>query len=443
MLGAAPDDREGARADEALVEADGRGVLARALGGDEVGGASTVLRRRDGAEVPVRLDARPDGETTLLVLHDDSERVETQAALAEAREQLRDLQRLGDVGIWRWLPEIDQVEWSEHLYRIHDLDPLQFPHNLAGHLAPVREDQREEIAAALHAAVDPGTPFEAEYVIVRGDGEPRWVYSRATAMHDDHGRVVALTGVVQDVTADRRARAEIQEINARLERFASVLAHDLREPLVAIDGFAELLVGRAELEGDAALFAERIRVNSRRAVDLLSEILADARSGGRAPMGEVELTDVVDWVLDALAERIDRTGASVTTGHLPRVAGNEGLLRQALLNLVSNALKFRRGDAGARIHITAVEDDAMVELRVDDDGPGVPEEEREAVFDEGFRGRREIDRGSDGTGIGLATVAEIAHRHGGAVTVGDSDLGGARLALRLPITSSDAGRGSM
>jgi PAS domain S-box-containing protein len=429
--------------DEVLVEVGGAGVVARALAGDEVDGADTCLLRRDGTEVPVRLvSTRLDGAVAVL-LHDESERRETQRALADAREQLRDLQVLGDVGVWRWLPATDEVEWSEHLYRIHGVDPLTFGRTLSDHLAVVRADLRGEVAAGLRAAAEGTATFEQEYAIVRGDGEQRWVYGRATPMPDAQGRVGVLTGVAQDVTDARRARTEIESTNARLQRFASVLAHDLREPLVAIDGFSSLLVERAELADEPALFAGRIRANSTRALELLSSILADARGTGGSPSGRVELDEVVAWVLDALDDRIDRTGASVTTDPLPAVRGDESLLRQALLNLVANALKFGGDERGVRVHVSAVETDAGVELRVDDAGPGVLPADREAIFEEGVRAQREVDRGIDGTGIGLATVREIARRHGGDVAVGDADLGGARFVLRLSSDSSAAGSRSM
>jgi signal transduction histidine kinase len=193
------------------------------------------------------------------------------------------------------------------------------------------------------------------------------------------------------------------------------------------------------LDGDPTMFAERIKANGERALELIGDILSEARRRDETPAEVVDLRAVAAWVLDTLAERIERTGSTVVVGDLASVRGHEPLLRQALLNLVGNALKYRRPVGGATIRIDTVPGDGVVELRVDDDGPGVPEDDRSRVFDDGYRLAR--DREIDGTGIGLATVRAIAERHGAEVVVTDSDLGGARFVLRLqPAAGDDVGQ---
>lgn len=421
----------GRPAAEVFVPNDGSQVLARALRGVHVRSGQTTLRRADGTGTPVQVEGGHAGDHVVLVLRDETERVDTQMALADAQQRLRDLQSLGRVGLWRWVPSTDEVQWSDQLYRIHDLDPLDSGGTLRDHLGPIREDVRDQVRAAMAEAVRSATGFEAEYVVVRRDGEERWIYSRADPLVDDREQVLALTGIAQDVTADRRARAEAETARARLDRFASVLAHDLRAPLSTVAAFAEVLLrpGLSDQERDTII--GRVHHNTVRAIELVDGVLAETRGGGDEVSDEVDLAAVVAWVLDTLEGQLTRTGSSVAVGDLPRVEGREPLLRQAVLNLVGNAVKYRPSDRGARIEVRAVRAGDHVELQVDDDGPGIPPELREAVLADGYRAERDRRRGIEGTGIGLATVQDIARRHGTTLTVGDSDLGGARFSLRL------------
>lgn len=440
LLGLATEEVTGRAVGDVLVAADGAGVLDRAATGDVVSGGRASLQRQDGTTVHVSVEAASLGDMTVIVLHDESERLETQATLADVQERLRDLQSLGDVGLWRWVPDEDEVQWSEQLYRIHDLDPIEFAGDLDAHVGAIREDDRDEVRRALRETADEGYPFEEEYVIVRRDGEERTVYARADPVLNDDGTVAAVTGIIQDVTADRRAREEVEAANERLQRFARALAHDLRTPLVAVTGFAELLAEDEAVVGEVATYVERIRHNSEQALELLNALLTEARRRETRPTtSEIDLQDIVAWVIDTLEEQIERAGATITAQDLPRVQGHEPLLRQALLNLVGNAVKFGDSGGGATVRISAVDVDGMVELRVEDDGPGVPENEREAIFSDGYRVQRDVDRGIDGTGIGLATVREVAERHGTTVTVTDGDLGGACFALRLPPVTDEHG----
>ena len=431
LLGHPPEDLVGQVASEVLVAADDADTIHRALTGSRVTGARTTLVRTDGSSTPVSVQSDVVDDTVVLVLRDESERVESQAALARLHEELGALQALGGLGLWRWVPDSDEVQWSEHLFELHDLDPLAFDGTLAAHVAPIRDEEREQVRTKLQEAARTGTTLELEYVIVRPDGEQRAVASTSEPLRDDRGEIVALTGALQDVTEDRKARARIESANASLERVAAVIAHDLRSPLVAIAGFAELLIERSGLVGDDAEFLERIQANTHRALDLLQDIVDEARRDPLAPAGEVDLQEVAVWATDALADWISRRSAKVEIDELPRVQGHEASLRQVLLNLLSNSLKFHRGPAPPRIRISAPVLTDLVELRVDDNGPGVPEDERAAIYDEGYRATRDVEDGVQGSGLGLATVRQIAERHGSLLTVGDSDLGGARFALRL------------
>ncbi len=206
----------------------------------------------------------------------------------------------------------------------------------------------------------------------------------------------------------RRAHAEIEE-------FASVAAHDLKEPLSVASAYLRRLLrlaaGRLGEQGEDAArgAAEAIERMSR----LADGLLAFARSGGE--LREHERVDgelIVGQVLANLRLAIEESGARVTLRQLPPVAGDPLLIFQLFQNLVSNALKFRGADP-PRVEISAEVGPRDVVFSVRDNGSGIPEEDHTRVF--GVFERLERDQSVPGTGLGLSICRRIVERHGGRI----------------------------
>ncbi|HEX9888190.1 MAG TPA: ATP-binding protein [Nitriliruptorales bacterium] len=417
----------------AAKEAGASERLERALAGDRSAGNELPLRRPDGHDAVVHLVARDTGDGTLVALRDLTERAETQRFLSELHNRLSDLEALGRVGLWHWDRASGELQWSPQLFEIHGIDPLRFDGTLAAHVRGVREDRRDDVWRGLVNAASEGTGFEAEYPVVTEEGRERWLHLRADPVVGPEGEVEGLRGIVQDVTETREALRTAEAARADLERFAWTVAHDIKEPLTSIQGFAQLLSDDADLEPPFSTYAQRVEVNARRASELITQILQQARSTGPRTGAEVALGDVVAWVEATMRARLQRTGSRLVAGELPAVVGSEVLLRQILLNLVGNAVKYRHAAQPVTVTIDATVDDrGTCTWIIEDDGPGIPAGEQRRVFDDGYRARRDIDRGIEGTGIGLATVWLAVERHGGTVRIEDVHPHGARFVLTLP-----------
>src|SRR4051812_19070783 len=174
----------------------------------------------------------------------------------------------------------------------------------------------------------------------------------------------AVLNLISDITAQRRLEAE-------LERYAKVAAHDLREPLMAIGLFTDQL-GRG-LDGGRDERNERIlellRQTSTRAKSLVDGILEYARHGTAVEYGQIELNALLTQVLDGLSARLDATGASVEVGDLPTVRGNADQLGRVAQNLIANSLKFRSSDP-PRVVVGAEPQDGFWVFSVEDNGIG-------------------------------------------------------------------------
>jgi PAS domain S-box-containing protein len=193
----------------AHLQADVKAVLETVAAGERVDHYETEIERKDGMPVPISLSLRPvldrDGEVagTVLVAQDLTERRLGQATLAEVEARLRGGEAQVHVGRWIWDVGTGAVQWSDELHRIHGVDPLEFAGTLDAHLAVIHPDDRTEVRQTMEGAVASGQPFEAEYRIVRPDGEARWIYSRAEPTVGSADRVVALRGIGQDITERR------------------------------------------------------------------------------------------------------------------------------------------------------------------------------------------------------------------------------------------------
>jgi two-component system sensor histidine kinase TctE len=230
-----------------------------------------------------------------------------------------------------------------------------------------------------------------------------------------------------------RLLAQVREATQRQRRFVADAAHQLRTPLAGIQAETELLRQQPSTP-DSALHLARLVQSVKRMVRLTSQLLALARSepgADRAVQAQpLDLAAVVqqgadEWFHRALARRID-LGFALQPA---RLTGDAGLLGELVANLVDNALIYT--PPGGEVTVSTGGDTQGAYLWVDDNGPGVDEAERERVFERFYRGAATAVR-TEGVGLGLAIVREIADAHGAVVRITRAPAGGARFELRVP-----------
>ena len=224
-----------------------------------------------------------------------------------------------------------------------------------------------------------------------------------------------------ELTSRRLAAAD-----ERLVAFAGQVGHDLRNPLSAVRMSLELVREELGDQTDAGLIdlMERAERGIRRMDDMIGELITFARIGAVREPAVVDLGRIVAEVLEELADTA--AADQFRTGKLPSVRGDAGQLRLLFKNLLANAVKF--SPPGTPVTVSAASLDTGWRIRVTDQGPGVPEEHRERVFDPMVR----LDTRVPGTGIGLATCRRVVDAHGGRIGVAENPDGGASLWFELP-----------
>jgi signal transduction histidine kinase len=226
--------------------------------------------------------------------------------------------------------------------------------------------------------------------------------------------------------------AELVRSNRDLDDFAYVASHDLRSPLMVVQGYLDLLCRTKDhlLDDEARLFVKAALDGSERMVRLIDDLLLFSRAG-LTPC-EFERVDLTELASAVVTENVggpgERNGAVQIDG-LPVVLGDKTMLRQLFQNLLSNAMKFVAPDTTPHVVLGADRDAEFV--YVADNGIGIPESERERVFQMLTR----VDPASDrpGSGIGLAVCDRVVRAHGGELWVEDGDDGGSRFCFTLPL----------
>ena len=300
---------------------------------------------------------------------------------------------------------------------------------------------RDHPAHELEVAVREGR-FEEEGWRLRKDGTRFWANVVITTLRDEGGHLVGFAKVTRDLTERRmgelrlrESSAELARSNAELEQFASIAAHDLTDPLHTIIGLADLLARKHgdALGEDGRAIAAEIATGGERMRGLVQALLTYARaSQHRVAPRRTSLGGAVGRVVAALRTRVEQTGAVITydAAELPTVSADPEALELVLQNLLVNAMKFTRPGAPPRITLTADAMDAGWRVTVDDEGTGIPPEERERIFRSFERAHQHALVG--GTGLGLALCQRLITRHGGTIGIDDSPGGGSRFWFTLP-----------
>jgi signal transduction histidine kinase len=220
-----------------------------------------------------------------------------------------------------------------------------------------------------------------------------------------------------DVTEERRREHELRE-------FAAVAAHDLREPLVGVHVMAGVLARRPGLGEQEREMVSLVDDGIVRARGLIDGILEYATAHGDEAWSQVDTSQVVADVLDALSTQIDSTAGRVTVGDLPVLTASRAGLSRVFQNLIANALKFH--DADPVIAVSATHDGDAWAFAIRDNGVGLPADR--AIFEMFTRGGGD----HEGSGIGLATCRRIVESHGGRIWAEPTPGGGSTFTFTIP-----------
>jgi len=423
---------------------------------DDVDAVTSALSEASGGYHSVNENVRKDGERIVVEWHnrlvtDDSgdvvtifshcqdvtERIEHEQNLAQLRDFFAEAEELGALGAWEY-DESGMSTWTAGTRRIHEVDD-DFDPTVEDGLSFYHPEDRETVSDAVDAALNDGDPYDLEVRLITARGNHRWVRTRGKRVEGAEKPTVR--GFIQDITEQKERERRLRVQNERLDSFASVVSHDLQGPLTVAQGHLEL--AQQDVAND---HLDSIDAAHERMQTLIDDILTLAREGR-----EATTTEPVNLRTAATAcwETIETESAALETDTDSVVLADPGRLQRLLSNLFRNCVAHgsesspsqvqqdsmehgqmgqpgQSGEAvenGGGVTVTLGDIDDASGFYVADDGPGIPEDERNTVFEAGY------STASEGTGFGLAIVADIAAVHGWDVSVTDSESGGARFEI--------------
>ncbi len=381
------------------------------------------------------------------IVHDITEQRRAEAALLASEERYRIISELISDYAYAFQVKPDgavEHEWTtaEAYQRLtgYPVDEPD-PQNLLYH-----PDDRDRATRDARRSVM-GEPTGGEYRIITKNGDRRWIrMSRQIQWDEQHQRVVRLYGVAQDIThhkqyeAEReRLIAELEQRNLEMERFLYTVSHDLRSPLITMQGFV------GYLEQDIAnADTKRIQTDLdyiQTATDQMETLLDDLLQLSRAgrvenAISDVSLTEVIEKANRLVAGSVTKRAVKVNIApDLPHVRGDEARLLAVFQNLIENGVKYMGDQANPEIEIGAAVTGDWVRCFVRDNGIGIDPAYHHKIF--GLFDQ--LNPAFGGSGIGLALVQRIVAAHGGKIHVeSDGDGQGSTFVFTLPHAKTEA-----
>jgi PAS domain S-box-containing protein len=359
-------------------------------------------------------------------------RKQAEQALREQSKLLEAMSQVARVGGWEFDTATGRGTWTEEVARIYDLAPQMATSAEIG-LSFFHGEWRVKIEAAIRDASTVGKPYDLELELISAKGNRKWVRTIGFPVRQGD-RVVQLRGAIQDITERKRAEDEVRRLNAELEQrvrertaqlevanqeleaFSFSVSHDLRAPLRAIDGFANILADdyASRLDQQGLEVLEVIRKEAARMGRLIDDLLAFSRTS-RLPIREAAID------MTALARLVFAECTAAAPGRMIRLQvdalrpafGDLSMIRQVLANLLSNAVKYTRPRAEAVIELGSRAEGKQNVYWVKDNGVGFDPKYADKLF--GIFQRLHSTEEFEGTGVGLALVQRIVRRHGGRV----------------------------
>jgi PAS domain S-box-containing protein len=309
----------------------------------------------------------------------------------------------------------------------------------------IHPEDRDRVIESIDRALRGEGSYDVEFRIPLTDGSVRWIGANGSLMKKTEGKPDRLLGIARDITDQKQAEEEIRRLNQELEQrvknrtaqleaankeleaFAYSVSHDLRAPLRHIDGFVELLKNNlgTTLDKKGRNYMSTISASAHKMGQLIDDLLSFSRIGRlEIRLVSVNLEVIVRDIIREIKPDTDGRNIEWQINKLPIVNGDSSMLRVVMMNLLSNAVKFTRTREEAVIEAGCESREGETVVFVRDNGVGFDKKYMDKLF--GVFNRLHSADEFEGTGVGLAIVQRIIHRHGGRVWAeGEVDKGAA------------------
>ncbi|MGB0768299.1 MAG: PAS domain-containing sensor histidine kinase, partial [Phycisphaeraceae bacterium] len=337
-------------------------------------------------------------------------------------------------GLWDWQVDTGATYFSETWYTMLGYAPGELPMNVQSWMEITHPDDLASAKASLEAYFQgEAERYACEMRVRNKAGDWQWILDVGEAVErDPAGRVTRMVGLHVDIDNQKRtqreleaARDQAQQANAAKSAFLANMSHEIRTPMNAILGYADLLLDGSQSEADRRYHAQTIRRNGKHLLGILNDILdlSKIEAGKLAIEGiACDTDDLFAEVMGLMKTKADERGIDLVfeaVGEIhTRIESDPTRIRQVLLNLLGNAIKFtERGEVRLRVSLQTLADrDATLRCDVIDTGIGITTRQMDKLFQPFSQADESTTRQYGGTGLGLAISTNIAKMLGGELT---------------------------
>lgn len=367
-------------------------------------------------------------------------------ALKSKEQMLSEAQAIGHMGHWQWTVGAEDIVFSDEIYNIFGVCKNEFVPTLDNVNNMLHRRDIGRMMQAFQRAIIEQNNYEMDFRVTRPDGETRYVLCEGKCELDEEGDVIALFGIMQDITERTLYEQQLREAKDGAERayaaksqFLANMSHELRTPLNAIIGFSEMM--QRQLLGPIGTekyldYIGGIRESGEHLLDLISDILDMSKiEAGKYELDleELNLSKVIRLAVHMIEGRAQdaqiKINIDLNNEDLQLIADRRALM-QILLNLLSNAVKFT--EPGGDVRIECIERDNYLSLKVHDTGIGIPANKLKCITHPFEQAASHYTREHEGTGLGLAITKDLVELHGGTLHIDSTVNVGTSVTIRLP-----------
>lgn len=403
------------------------------------------------AEITFRLVTFNEVVYGVVVARDISERKRAEEELRQSEERLRFASSAAAVGTWNWDLKKDTLVWSARCKELFGFPP-DFTVTYEAFLGALFEEDRAAVDRAVWKALHEHSEYLVEIRVKLPDGGSRWVLSKGRGFYDEKGKPLGMHGIAMDIT-DRKnyeeelveARAAAEGANRAKSQFLANISHELRTPINGILGVLQMILGgyAGSIDGYQKDLLRKSDRSARALLRIIDDILDLSRiEAGKLSLKEEDfsLREAVSDAVELFAMEAPKKGLylrfSIHENVPEHLTGDAVRLRQVLVNLVGNALKFT-SEGGVEVVVSlssrAADGTTHVKFSVTDTGIGIPADKREILFHPFTQLDPSDTRQFGGTGLGLAISSRLVEMMGGTISFESTEGAGSSFFFTIPL----------
>lgn len=387
-------------------------------------------------------------KTTNHLLNFDLEKttVAYRATLTRQRKRLSEAEAIANIGQWHWRVGQDNLSFSDQLYVIFGLDSNTFSPTLNNVTEMIHKDDADRMMQVFQRAIIEQQNYDMDFRINTLSDETRYIRCEGRCQTDKEGDVIALYGIMQDVTETRQREIDLRQAKDTAERayaaksqFLANMSHELRTPLNAVIGFSEMM--ERQLLGPIGTekyleYITGIRESGEHLLDLISDILDMSKiEAGKYELAleQFNIAKTIRLAVHMIEGRaLDnaiKINIALDNEDLKIVADRRAVM-QMILNLLSNAVKF--SNQNGVINVTLKEHEDSLSINVEDNGIGIPANKLANITMPFEQAQVDYKKEYEGTGLGLSITKELSESHGGSLDIQSTLDVGTIVTIHLP-----------